>query len=70
LSSSAVVNVDVEDLRRLAQRCLPRSVLDYLDSGAEAVTTLAENCAAFRNKAFPHQNGSASNCACDTDIEA
>jgi isopentenyl diphosphate isomerase/L-lactate dehydrogenase-like FMN-dependent dehydrogenase len=50
LSSSRVVNV--EDLRRLAQRRLPKSVFDYLDGGAEAETTLAENCRAFRDLTF------------------
>jgi len=41
LSSSRVVNI--EDLRRRAQRRLPRAVFDYLDGGAEAELTLAEN---------------------------
>ena len=50
LRSSAVVNV--EDLRRMAQKRLPRSVFDYLDGGAEAEITLAENCRAFRDVTF------------------
>ena len=50
LSSSRVVNV--EDLRRLAQRRLPKSVFDYLDGGAEAEITLEENCRAFRDLSF------------------
>lgn len=50
LRSSKVVNI--EDLRRLAQRRLPRSVFDYLDGGAEAEFTLAENCRAFRDVIF------------------
>ncbi|MGD1081165.1 MAG: alpha-hydroxy acid oxidase [Candidatus Sulfotelmatobacter sp.] len=50
LSLSTVVNV--EDLRRLAQLRLPKSVFDYLDGGAEAETTLAENCRAFRDATF------------------
>ena len=50
LRSSKVVNI--EDLRRLAQRRLPRSVFDYLDGGAEAELTLAENCRAFRDVTF------------------
>ena len=50
LNSSKVVNI--EDLRRLAQRRLPKSVFDYLDGGAEAETTLAENCRAFRDVTF------------------
>jgi isopentenyl diphosphate isomerase/L-lactate dehydrogenase-like FMN-dependent dehydrogenase len=50
LRSSQVVNI--EDLRRLAQRRLPKSVFDYLDGGAEAEITLAENCRAFRDVLF------------------
>src|SRR5256885_519982 len=50
LNSSKMVNI--EDLRRLAQRRLPRSVFDYLDGGAEAELTLAENCRAFRDVIF------------------
>ena len=50
LRSSQVVNI--EDLRRLAQRRLPKAVFDYLDGGAEAESTLAENCRAFRDVIF------------------
>lgn len=50
LNSSKFVNV--EDLRRYAQRRLPKSVFDYLDGGAEAEFTLAENCRAFRDVIF------------------
>jgi len=50
LRSSQVVNI--EDLRHLAQRRLPKSVFDYLDGGAEAELTLAENCRAFRDVIF------------------
>jgi L-lactate dehydrogenase (cytochrome) len=50
LRSSKVVNI--EDLRRLAQRRLPRPVFDYLDGGAEAELTLAENCRAFQDVIF------------------
>jgi L-lactate dehydrogenase (cytochrome) len=56
LSSSSRVNisrvVNIEDLRRMAQRRLPRSVFDYLDGGAEGELTLAENCRAFRDVLF------------------
>ena len=38
VNSSQVVNI--EDLRHLAQRRVPRSVFDYLDGGAEAELTL------------------------------
>jgi isopentenyl diphosphate isomerase/L-lactate dehydrogenase-like FMN-dependent dehydrogenase len=50
MNSSRVVNI--EDLRALAQRRLPKSVFDYLDGGAEAECTLAENCRAFRDVLF------------------
>ena len=44
--------VNIEDLRRLAQRRLPKAVFDYLDGGAEGELTLAENCRAFRDVLF------------------
>jgi L-lactate dehydrogenase (cytochrome) len=50
VNSSRVVNV--EDLRALARRRVPKSVFDYLDGGAEAELTLNENCRAFRDVLF------------------
>jgi isopentenyl diphosphate isomerase/L-lactate dehydrogenase-like FMN-dependent dehydrogenase len=50
LSLSRVVNI--EDLRRIAERRLPKSVFDYLDGGAESEITLNENCRAFRDILF------------------
>ena len=44
--------VNIEDLRRMAQRRLPKSVFDYLDGGAEAELTLAENCRVFSDVLF------------------
>ena len=44
-SLSSCLNID--DLRRLAQRRLPRAVFDYVDGGAEREFTLRENCRAF-----------------------
>lgn len=44
--------VNIEDLRRLAQRRLPRSVFDYLDGGAEDEATLRENPRAFNDILF------------------
>jgi (S)-mandelate dehydrogenase len=38
----------IEDLRRLAQRRLPRAVFDFYDGGAEDETTLRDNRAAFQ----------------------
>ena len=45
-----VVNID--DLRRLAERRLPRAVFDYIDGGAEREVTLRENCRAFEDVTF------------------
>jgi isopentenyl diphosphate isomerase/L-lactate dehydrogenase-like FMN-dependent dehydrogenase len=50
LNSSQVVNI--EDLRLIAQARVPKAVFDYLDGGAEAEVTLAENCRAFREVTF------------------
>jgi L-lactate dehydrogenase (cytochrome) len=50
LESSQVINIG--DLRRLAKRRLPRAVFDYLDGGAEAEVTLAENCRSFSDVMF------------------
>ncbi len=50
LSPPRVVNI--ADLRRLAQRRLPRVVFDYIDGGAEDEITLDRNCRAFQEIAF------------------
>lgn len=50
VASPRVVNV--EDLRRMAKRRLPRAVFDYLDGGAEDELTLRENCGAFGDFTF------------------
>jgi isopentenyl diphosphate isomerase/L-lactate dehydrogenase-like FMN-dependent dehydrogenase len=50
LKPSKVVNI--EDLRRLAKHRVPRPVFDYLDGGAEAEFSLAENCRVFRDVTF------------------
>ncbi len=39
--------VNIQDLRQLARRRLPRVVFDYIDGGAESEVTLRENCSAF-----------------------
>ena len=44
--------VNVEDLRRLAKRRLPRVVFDYIDGGADAELTLRANCRAFEEVVF------------------
>jgi isopentenyl diphosphate isomerase/L-lactate dehydrogenase-like FMN-dependent dehydrogenase len=50
VNSSRVVNI--EDLRRMAQRRLPKAVFDYLDGGADGEVTLRENCRAFADVLF------------------
>jgi len=55
--------VNIEDLRRLAQRRLPRSVFDYLDGGADDESTLRENPRAFNDVLFRPRNAVAfANC--------
>jgi len=44
--------VNVEDLRSLARRRLPRVVFDYVDGGAEDEITLRENCRVFQGITF------------------
>lgn len=44
--------INVEDLRSLARRRLPRVVFDYMDGGAEDEITLRENCRAFQGITF------------------
>src|SRR5271156_2148383 len=46
LDSPRVINI--EDLRRLARRRLPRAVFDYVDGAAGDEVTLRENCRAFQ----------------------
>ena len=43
---------NIEDLRRMARRRLPRGVFDFFDGGAEDETTLAANRAAFARVRF------------------
>src|SRR6266849_1737264 len=54
LASPRVVNID--DLRTLAWRRLPKVVFDYLDGGAEAEFTLRENQRAFQGVTFRPRN--------------
>jgi isopentenyl diphosphate isomerase/L-lactate dehydrogenase-like FMN-dependent dehydrogenase len=44
--------LNIEDLRRGAQRRLPRVVFDYIDGGAEDEWTLRANCRAFEDVTF------------------
>ena len=50
VSFPRVINID--DLRRLAQRRLPAVVFAYIDGGAEDEVTLRENVRAFRDVTF------------------
>ncbi len=48
--------VNIEDLRQLARRRVPKIVFTYIDGGAEGEWTLRENRRAFDNITFrPHQ---------------
>ena len=49
-SSDCAVNI--ADLRRLAEKRLPRVVFDYLDGGAEQEVTLRANRQAFEDITF------------------
>jgi L-lactate dehydrogenase (cytochrome) len=44
--------INIEDLRHVAKRRLPRVVFDYIDGGAEAELTLHANCRAFEAVTF------------------
>src|SRR5579863_5268283 len=65
ISSPHVVNI--ADLRRQAQRRLPRAVFDYLDGGAENETSLRENNRAFESLTFRPRNAMAVP-ECDTRV--
>ena len=49
--------VNIADLRRLAQRRLPRLVFDYADGGAEDEITLRDNCRVFDTIRLRPRNG-------------
>lgn len=59
--------VNIEDLRLIAQRRLPRSVFDYLDGGAEDETTLRENSRAFQDITF-RPRGAVSQPECNLGV--
>lgn len=62
MSLSRAVNID--DLRTLAKRRLPRAVFDYIDGGADGEVTLRENCRVFESVTFRPRNAVA-NAACN-----
>jgi L-lactate dehydrogenase (cytochrome) len=61
--------VNVDDLRRLAKRRLPRVVFDYIDGGADAGQTMRENCAIFDAVTFRPRNAVANgDCGLRTTV--
>ena len=48
--------VNIEDLRHIAKRRLPRVVFDYIDGGADAEITLRENSRVFDTVTFRPRN--------------
>jgi isopentenyl diphosphate isomerase/L-lactate dehydrogenase-like FMN-dependent dehydrogenase len=61
--------VNVADLRRIAQKRLPRVVFDYLDGGAEDEVTLRANREAFDSLIFrPRHAVDVSQCDSRTDV--
>lgn len=67
LRPSKVVNI--EDLRRIAQKRLPQPIFDYLDGGADAEITLRENCRAFQDVTFrPRGAVAIGDCSLKTSV--
>ena len=67
VKSPHVVNID--DLRRVAKRRLPKVVFDYLDGGAEGEVTLRENCRIFDDVTFrPRHAVAFANCDLRTTV--
>lgn len=61
--------VNIEDLRRMARRRIPKVVFDYLDGGAEGEITLRENCRAFEDVIFrPRQAVATPHCDLRTRV--
>jgi isopentenyl diphosphate isomerase/L-lactate dehydrogenase-like FMN-dependent dehydrogenase len=59
--------VNIDDLRKLAQRRVPRAVFDYIDGGADGEVTLRENCRAWEEILFRPRNAVATP-QCDTRV--
>ena len=67
LSAPHVLNI--ADLRRIAERRVPRAVFDYVDGGADGEITLRENCRAFQDIIFrPHQAVAMEKCDLRTTV--
>ncbi|HKW18271.1 MAG TPA: alpha-hydroxy acid oxidase [Terriglobales bacterium] len=67
LSPPHVMNIS--DLRRIAERRVPRAVFDYVDGGADGEITLRENCRAFQDIVFrPRQAVAMEKCDLRTRV--
>src|SRR5918994_1781222 len=61
--------LNIEDLRQMARRRVPRVVFDYIDGGADGEVTLRENCRAFDTVTFrPRCAVPASHCTLHTTV--
>ena len=61
--------LNIAELRRMAQRRLPRVVFDYIDGGADDEVTLRENCRIFDDVTFRPRNAVATpTCALKTTV--
>jgi L-lactate dehydrogenase (cytochrome) len=68
-SMSVTRAVNVDDLRHLAKRRLPRVVFDYIDGGADAEQTMRENCEIFDCVTFRPRNAVANgHCGLNTTV--
>jgi isopentenyl diphosphate isomerase/L-lactate dehydrogenase-like FMN-dependent dehydrogenase len=59
--------VNIDDLRKLAQRRVPRAVFDYIEGGADGEVTLRENRRVWEDVFFRPRNAVASP-KCDTRV--
>ena len=67
VASPRVLNVD--DLRNLARRRIPRIVFDYIDGGADGEVTMQENRRAFNSVTFrPRHAVAVANCDLRTRV--
>ena len=67
VASPRVLNVD--DLRNLARRRIPRIVFDYIDGGADGEVTMQENRRAFNSVTFrPRHAVAVTNCDLRTRV--
>jgi isopentenyl diphosphate isomerase/L-lactate dehydrogenase-like FMN-dependent dehydrogenase len=61
--------INIEDLRQLARRRLPKMVFDYLDGGSAGEVTLRENCRVFDDVTFrPRQAVAIDSCDLSTRV--